>query len=243
MRRVTDEELIKKYVPEINQEAALAKLKTGYPVQYLIGNVDFGDTIIEVNENVLIPRFETEELVSRTLKYLKKMFPQENITLGDLATGSGCIAIALKKALGNEVTVKAFDISAEALEVAKMNALKNNTAIQFYQKDIRFKIPGHYDCLICNPPYIALDGWVEVNVKKYEPALALYAANDGLEFYQKILSYAFTIVNSKYLIAFEIGADEKKSLDEYLKRNFAALNYHFEKDLNGLDRYLFIYRE
>lgn len=243
MRRVNEEQLIKKYVPLGQQKAALTKLKKGYPVQYIIGNVEFCNTIIKVNPSVLIPRFETEELVDQTLKYLKKMFFNQKIVLGDLGTGSGCIAIAIKKALGDNVIVNAFDISLSALQLAKTNALANDVEITFQKSDITEKIPGQYNCIICNPPYIPFSGDVEERVKKYEPHLALYAADNGLYFYKKILSYIFSILSSKYLIAFEIGDGQKPLLQKYLEDNYPNLNFKFTKDLNGIDRYLFIINE
>lgn len=237
---MSDEELIKKYVPLEKQKEALKKLKEGYPVQYLIGNVEFYNSIIRVNENVLIPRFETELLVDKTIKYLKKIFNQK-VSIADLGTGSGCIAIALKKEL--DANILAFDISEEALKVARQNALANNVEINFKKADITHKIPGHYDCIISNPPYIPYDGYVEEKVKKYEPSMALFAKEDGLYFYKQILSYSKDILNSKFLIAFEIGDNQKSKLETILKKDYPKYRYSFEKDLNGLDRYLFIFSE
>ncbi len=237
---MTNEELIHKYCPLEKQKEALAKLKQGYPVQYLIGNVDFCGCLINVNENVLIPRFETETLVAKTIKYLKRMFLGP-IKIADLGTGSGCIAISLKKSVDAEIW--AFDISDVALNLAKENARQNKVAINFEQWDISKKIPGKYDCLISNPPYIPEDGFVEEKVKKYEPHLALFAKDNGLYFYKKILSYSQEVLNEKFLIAFEIGDNEKSLLEQYLNEEYPHFKYVFEKDLVGLDRYLFIFSE
>ena len=236
---MTDEELILKYVPKEKQMVALAKLKTGYPVQYLIGNVEFCNCLINVNENVLIPRFETEFLVEKTINYLKNKFSKK-IKIIDLGTGSGCIAIALKKALDADIT--ALDISKKAIELACQNAQINQVRINFIEGDMTKKISGKYDCLISNPPYIPLDGFVEEKVQKYEPHLALFASDDGLYFYQKILGYAKDILNDEFLIALEIGDNQKEDLEKLLKQ-FNYQNYVFEKDLNNLDRYLFIFSE
>lgn len=238
---MTDEELIKKYVPLDKQTEALEKLATGYPVQYIIGNVEFLNTFIKVNENVLIPRFETELLVDKTIKYLNKIFGEKTITIADLGCGSGCIAIALKKNI--TATIFAFDISTKALALAQENAFSNNVEINFKKCDISKKIPGHYDCIISNPPYIAEDDYIDEKVKKYEPHIALYAKENGLYFYKKILSYSKDILNKKFLMAFEIGENQVNDLTILLDNNYPEYKYSFEKDLTNRYRYLFIYSE
>ena len=237
---MTDEELIKKYVLKEKQKEALEQLASGYPVQYIIGNVEFYNSVIDVNENVLIPRFETEYLVEKTINYIKKL-NLLNPKILDIGTGSGCIAIALKKTIDAFVT--AIDISEVALNLAQENARLNKVDIDFKKGDITKKPNGKYDCLISNPPYIPYDGYIEEKVKKYEPHLALFAPDGGLYFYKKILDYAFEILNKKFLIAFEIGDNQKDLLEKYLKEKYSQYSYVFEKDLNGLDRYLFIYNE
>ena len=127
-----DWELLKEKYPKTIEEI-LVKIKSGYPVQYLIGNVYFYNSIINVSENVLIPRPETEYLVEKTIDYAKQKF-NHKINIIDLGTGSGCIAIALKKELDSEVS--AIDISKDALDLAKLNALENNVDINFYESDI-----------------------------------------------------------------------------------------------------------
>lgn len=235
-----DSNLIKKYVDAEKQEEALEKLKNGIPVQYIIGNVDFYDSIIEVNESVLIPRFETELLVDKTIKYANRFF-YKKLEIIDMGTGSGCIAISLKKNLDCNVT--AIDISEEALKVAIKNAKNNNVEINFINKSMEEKPNGKYDLLISNPPYIDYDGYVEEKVKKYEPNIALFAKDNGLYFYKKILEYSKEIMNEKFIIAFEIGDNQKKLLSDYLFNNFSEYKYQFEKDLAGMDRYLFIFSE
>ncbi len=233
-------ELLKKYLPQEKYQEGLAKLKDGYPVQYIIGNVDFADTLIKVNENVLIPRFETEFLVAKTINYINKMFSSK-IKIIDIGTGSGCIAIALKKALDADVT--GLDISPKALMLAQENATLNQVTVNFINQDMKKPIPGKYDCLISNPPYIPEDGFVEDRVKKYEPHLALFAADKGLEYYKIILKQSRKILKKKFLMAFEIGDNQKNLLATYLMENYPDYQFHFEKDLNGFDRYLFIYHE
>ena len=235
-----DIELIKKYVSEDKQKQALKRLEDGEPVQYIIGNVEFYNSIIDVNKNVLIPRFETELLVAKTIKYLKEMF-NKKIDIVDLGTGSGCIAISLKKAIDCNVTT--LDISKEALEVAKSNAIKNNVDIDFQEYDITKLYNKIFDCIISNPPYIAKDAYIEQKVLDNEPIIALFADDNGLYFYKKILEYSSKMLNKKSLIAFEIGDNQKELLKDYLNNNYKDINYRFEKDLTDRYRYLFIFNE
>ena len=124
-------EYLKKYIhPDDNIEEAIKRLEQGEPVQYIVGDVDFYGNIIKVNKNVLIPRRETEELVEKTMDYIKKLFPNQDINILDIGTGSGCIPITLKKYFPNN-NVSAVDISEEALEVAVDNSLSNNVEINF----------------------------------------------------------------------------------------------------------------
>ena len=165
----------------------------------------------------------------------------KKISVIDLGTGSGCIAIFLKKLVDADVT--AIDISEAALKIAQENAKLNKVDITFKKGDITKKPTGKYDCLIANPPYIPYDGYIEEKVKKYEPHLALFAPDEGLYFYKKILDYAIDVLNNKFLIAFEIGDNQKPLLEKYLKEKYWQYTYIFEKDLNGFERYLFIYNE
>lgn len=231
-------ELLKERYPD-NYEEMLKKVDAGYPIQYLIGDVEFINTIIKVNENVLIPRFETEYLVEKTLNYIKEM-DLKNPKIIDLGTGSGCIAIALKKNIDCEVD--AIDISDAALNLAKENAKFNKVDINFFKKDIHDKLSRKYDVIISNPPYIKENGYVEEKVLKYEPHLALFASDEGIHYYKVILENHLNNLNRPGLIAFEIGDDEedllKKSLEDY-----PQLKYSFENDLAGMVRYLFIFNE
>ena len=167
-----------------NFDEIIKKIESGYPVQYSIGNVEFYNSIIKVNENVLIPRFETEVLVDKTINYAKKIF-NKKIKIIDLGTGSGCIAIALAKEL--DANVDALDISESALEVARDNAKKNNVEINFINQNMEDSLDNNYDIIISNPPYIPNDGFVEKIVKENEPNIALFAPNKGLYFYEEIL--------------------------------------------------------
>lgn len=213
-------------------------LSSGVSPQYLIGNVEFLNTTITIDKRVLIPRFETENLVDKTIRYASTMF-NKTINIIDLGTGSGCIAIALKKNLDANIT--ALDISSDALDVAKQNAILNNTDITFINQSMTKPIKNNYDIIISNPPYIPYDGYVQEIVKNNEPSLALYASDNGLYFYKYILNNHLKNLNKPGLIAFEIGDSQRQSLEILVDK--LNLKYSFEKDLQGLDRYLFIFNE
>lgn len=222
-----------------NFDEIIKKIESGYPVQYLIGNVEFYNSIIKVNENVLIPRFETEVLVDKTINYAKKIF-NKKIKIIDLGTGSGCIAIALAKEL--DANVDALDISESALEVARDNAKKNNVEINFINQNMEDSLDNNYDIIISNPPYIPNDGFVEKIVKENEPNIALFAPNKGLYFYEEILKKHLNNLNKPGLIAFEIGDNQEEDL-KIILNNYNNIRYSFENDLQGFTRYLFIFNE
>ena len=230
-----DWELLTKKYP--NKKELLDKLATGYPPQYLLGNVEFYGNIINVNEKVLIPRFETELLVDKTIKYAKSIF-NKKINIIDLGTGSGCIAISLKKNLDCNVT--SLDISKDALDVAKTNAKLNNTEINFIKKSMTENLSNNYDIIISNPPYIPYNGYVEDKVKENEPNIALFASDNGLFFYKEILKKHLNNLNSPGIMAFEFGDNQKNLLEDIIKK--LNLKYSFENDFQGLPRYLFIFK-
>ena len=180
-------EYLKKYLKDKTLDEGIELLNKGIPVQYIVGNVDFYGYNFKVNENVLIPRFETEELVEKTIKYINKYF-NKKVDILDLGTGSGCIAITLKKEL--DCNVDAVDISPKALEIAKLNAKNNNVDITFYEGDMLNPINKTYDVIISNPPYIAYNEEIMEIVKNNEPHTALYAEDNVLKYYKDIISNA-----------------------------------------------------
>ena len=235
-----DKDLISKYIPLEKQEEALKKLETGYPVQYIIGNVDFFGNIIDVNENVLIPRFETEYLVEHLLFYLRR-YEFDNPKILEVGTGSGCISIALAKSI--KCSIDAIDISKKALEVAKNNAKKNNTEINFINEDIaNYKAKTKYNVLISNPPYVAYNEEVDPKTK-YEPQNAIFAVENGLYYYNLILDKASSLLTKENIIAFEIGKDQAEAIKEKALKVFPKATIIVLKDLNKFDRYLFIINE
>lgn len=234
---MTDIEYLKRYLPKDKLEASLKELKEGKPVQYIVGNVDFYDVNLLVNENVLIPRFETETLVEKTINYAKEL--TEPLDILDIGTGSGAIAITLAKHLSCHVL--ATDISEEALETAKSNSKRNNVQIEFKQSDILKNVQGKFDIIISNPPYIAKDEVIDPLVKDNEPHLALYAEEDGLYFYRNILENIKPYLKEKSLIAFEIGMTQSKAITKLAQNYLPHAKIITEKDLTGKDRYIFIF--
>ena len=231
----TDWKILKeKYPKNINE--IIKKLESHYPVQYLIGNVEFLNTIINVDERVLIPRFETELLVEKTIKRIKALNIQ-NPRIIDLGTGSGCIAIALKKNLPCFVT--ALDISEQAIELAKENALKNEVEIEYkIENMINTNLEG-YDVIISNPPYVKETESVGEETK-YEPQNALFAKNNGLYFYEEILKNISKLSTMPKLVAFEIGMSEGEDIKSLALKYLSTKKILIEKDLTNRDRYIFI---
>ena len=236
-------EYLKKYLhPEDNLEEAIKRLEKGEPVQYIVGDVDFYGNIIKVNKNVLIPRRETEELVEKTIELIKKIFPNQNISILDIGTGSGCIPITLKKYFPNN-NITAIDISQEALKVAVDNSLSNNVNINFIQSNLFENVCGKYHCIISNPPYIKEDEEIMDIVKNNEPHLALYAPNEGLYFYEEILKEANKYLEDKFIIAFEIGETQGQDIINIAGKYFPNSKIILEKDLQHLDRFIFVINE
>ena len=234
---MTDIEYLKRYLPKDKLEAGLKELKEGRPVQYIVGNIDFYGVNLLVNENVLIPRFETETLVEKTINYAKEL--TEPLDILDIGTGSGAIAITLAKHLSCHVL--ATDISEEALETAKSNSKRNNVQIEFKQSDILKNVQGKFDIIISNPPYIAKDEVIDPLVKDNEPHLALYAEEDGLYFYRNILENVKPFLKDKSLIAFEIGMTQSNAITKIAQNYLPHAKIITEKDLTGKDRYIFIF--
>ena len=165
----------------ISKEEVIKRLEKGEPIQYILGEVNFYGYPIKVSRHVLIPRFETELLVEKTLNKINKYFKNENIDILDMGTGSGCIAISLKHNLPSS-NIFALDISKEALSIAKKNALDNKTNITFIESDMTTYKDKLYDVIISNPPYISYEEPIMELVKNNEPHLALYAKDNGLYF-------------------------------------------------------------
>ena len=226
------EELYKKY-----QEEVMA-LESGKPLQYVMGHVNFYGNQFHVDERVLIPRYETEELVENTIKLSKELFT-EPVDILDLGTGSGVIGLTLENKLSTN-SVDLIDISREALEVAKINGGKLKSKANYIESDFFEKVNKLYDIIISNPPYIKDDEEIEEIVKNNEPHLALYAGEKGLDCYNKILKEAQFYMKEKAILAFEIGATQKDDIIELINKYMDNVEITCKQDLSGRDRMIFI---
>lgn len=233
-----------KPMPEIDK-IAFEKAVNDYvfnhiPVQYLIGYVYFYGYKFIVDDRVLIPRFETEELVANVLVYYDEVFNGQKVKLVDVGTGSGCLAISLTKEEPNFETY-ATDISSLALEVAKANANNIGADITFIQGDMLQPLDGmKFDILVSNPPYIPTDEIVEDIILNNEPKIALFGGNDGMYFYEIILSNASKILNPRSIIAFEHAYDKADQIREIGKHYFPNAEIFTLKDMQNKDRMTFI---
>jgi release factor glutamine methyltransferase len=227
---------LQKYLNKEDVKEELIRLEKGEPIQYIVGNVDFYGFKFLVNKDVLIPRFETEGLVEKTIKLLNEYFIKPSVL--DIGTGSGCIAITISKLLNCNVT--GIDISRSALSLAIKNKEALDANVTFKESDMLKNVLEKYDCIISNPPYIAYDEKIMDIVKNNEPSIALYAPDNGLYFYKEILDNAKKNLKEKSLIAFEIGANQANEIMKYAKNIFFDAKIWCEKDLAGFDRYIFI---
>lgn len=215
-------------------------VKDGKPIQYVIGNVNFYGEKYDINENVLIPRFETEELVENTIEYIKKFFT-EPVDIIDLGCGSGVIGLTLEKKVSTN-SVDLIDISPKALSVTYKNSVKHASTANLINSDMFEKVEKKYDVIISNPPYIKTNEEIEEIVKSNEPHLALYAGEDGLDCYKKILASASLHMKERCLIAFEIGYQQAQDITELAHKYLENITVEVKKDLSGKDRMLFIFK-
>jgi len=210
------------------------------PVQHIMGYEYFFGYKFKVNSDVLIPRFETEELVANVLLMYDEVFDGKEVDVVDVGTGSGCLAVTLDVEEAN-MNVSATDISEDALKVAKENSDNLGGNVTFYQGDMLEPLKGKkFDILVSNPPYIPSEEFVEDLVKDNEPNIALFGGEDGLYFYRKILGGAKEILNDKYIIAFEHAFNTSKALKKLIKKNFEDVEVIQKKDMQGKDRMTFI---
>ena len=218
------------------------KMELGQPLGYVLGYEWFYGYDFIVNEDVLIPRPETEELVGLVLQLYDDHFSEKEVTVFDVATGSGAIGITLDKEEKN-MKVFASDISQEALEVAKKNNEHLKADVQFYQGsmlDPFIKKDMHCDILVCNPPYIPQEEDMEASVVDYEPHVALFGGDDGLRFYRELFEKADQVLNEGAILAFEMGYDQGQSLKELARQYFPNAKIMVHKDMSQKDRMLSI---
>lgn len=223
-------ELFKKEVEALSQNK---------PLQYVIGSVNFYGNRFYINENVLIPRFETEELVENTIFKAKELFNYP-VDIIDIGCGSGVIGLTLEKHLSTN-SVDLIDISKEALEVSKKNIDNFNSKANIIHSDVFSNIDKKYDIIISNPPYIKTNEEIEDIVKDNEPHIALYAGDDGLDIYRKIFQDIKNHMKDKCLIALEIGMDQREDIINLTNQYLDNVEIEIKKDLQDRDRMVFIY--
>ena len=232
-KKNVDETLQKKYLDALDQY-----LIHNIPVQHLIGHSYFFGYAFKVNEDVLIPRAETEQLVGHVLYYIDTYFPNQKVNLLDLGTGSGCIGLTLaleEKSL--HVTIS--DISEKALKIASFNNENLHAEATVIQSDLFDSIHEKFDVIVSNPPYIPDSEIVEDIVQK-EPSVALYGGTLGVDFYDRILEQAKSHIHEKAMIAFEHGYQQKEVIYGFARKHFPTGTIIQMKDLAGKDRFTLI---
>ena len=224
-------------------EEGICRMEKGEPLGHVLGFEWFYGYRFTVNEDVLIPRPETEELVANILAGYDEHFGGQPAEAVDIGTGSGAIAIALAKEEPN-IHVTASDISEAAIRVARQNALDLDANVDFLIGDMvePFIEKGiRADILISNPPYIPAHEQMEHSVVDYEPHVALFGGEDGLHFYRRIFARAHLILKERAMMAFEMGYDQGERLSALAASYFPQARIEVLKDLSGKNRMLFVY--
>lgn len=227
---------------EARFEEGMKRILNDEPMNYVLGYSYFYGYKFTVNKDVLIPRPETEELVCLILQKYDEYFKGKKIDLCDVGTGSGAIALSLKKE-ENNLNVYASDISAEALKVAEKNAKDLDADVTFMcgsMLDPYIEKGIKVDILVSNPPYIKANENLESSVVDYEPHVALFGGEDGLKFYREIFENAKNVLKENAMLFFEIGYDQKENLSNLAAQYFNNAHIEVFKDINGKDRMLFI---
>ena len=221
---------------EVNYFKAIKKLCNGIPIQHITNRQEFMKMTFFVDENVLIPRPDTEILVEEVIKIAKKINAKKIL---DLCTGSGTIAISLAKYI-DKSNITAVDISDKALNVAKLNAKNNEVEdrITFVESDLFKNLKKEkYDIIVSNPPYIKKEVLKKLDKEvQKEPKLALDGGYDGLDFYRKIINKAEEYLKFSGYLCFEIGYDQKEDVENLLKEQEKYINITCKKDLCDNDR-------
>lgn len=236
MQEYIAEEKRQAFVKDVQQHA-----DTGIPVQHIIGTAPFWGRDFIVNENVLIPRYDTEVLIEQIMNYLEKQADLTNFTLVDIGTGSGIIAITLKLAFPM-MTVYATDLSEKALTVAKQNADLYEADIEWLQGDFLEPFLNQQleaNVIVSNPPYIDQNdrATLQDTVKDYDPELALYAGNCGLEAYQKIIEQTVQLNQpALHYLFFEIGYNQGEAVSSIIRTMYPASRVSVIQDLGEQDR-------
>lgn len=227
-------------------EASVKEHAAGRPVQHIIGYEEFYGRKFLVNEDVLIPRPETEELIEAVLQKLDASFGTSlaGLKVADIGTGSGAIAITLKLER-NALSVLASDLSKKAIAVAARNADRLKANIEFLQGDLLqpFIEAGlKMDIVVSNPPYIPVNEELSDVVSEHEPHSALFGGEDGLDFYRRFARELPKVLNSHAMVAFEIGHGQGVAVRDLLSDSFPGADIEVIKDINGKERIVIMSR-
>lgn len=225
-------------------ESGMARILKQEPMAHVLGYSWFYGYKFIVDPSVLIPRFETEELCANVLAEYDRYFHGQKVNAVDIGCGSGAIAIAVSKEESN-ITMWASDISHDALQTAKQNALNNDANVTFLEGDMCkpfIENDVKFDILISNPPYIPQDEKMEKSVVDFEPHVALFGGNDGLKFYRSIFEDCDKLLKDKAFMAFEMGWDQRERMSKLVEEMLPHYRYEIRKDINGKDRMLFVYK-
>lgn len=229
---------------ELQFHAAVEAHAAGRPVQYIIGFEEFYGRRFLVNEEVLIPRPETEELVYGVLERISSLFDKNReVSVVDIGTGSGAIAVTLKLERPS-LTVTASDLASASLEVAQVNASALGAEVEFVHGDLLqpFMERGRkFDVVISNPPYIPVGDIVEMSdvVTEHEPHRALFAGEDGLDLYRRFMEELPFVLKERALVGFEVGAGQSEAVGALLREAFPQAEVEIVFDINGKDRMVF----
>ncbi len=223
---------------------------SGVPIQHIIGIEEFYGREFKVNEHVLIPRPETEELIYYGLERMKRLFPRGgSLRAADIGTGSGAIAVTLKlECTDQELEVMAVDISEEALAVAQDNSRRLGAEVDFYQGDLLQPLVDKgvkLDIMLSNPPYIPLGDRETMSevVVDHEPQLALFGGEDGYDLYRRFMEELPLVMNDTFLSGFEVGAGQGETVADMLRSAFPDAEAEVVIDINGKDRMVFCWRD
>ncbi len=211
------------------------RILSGEPLQYVVGLTEFMSLKFRVCEGVLIPRPDTETLVEKAIEVIG----EKPLSVLDIGTGSGCVAISITSYCKNS-NVTSVDISEKALEIAHGNAKLNRVNIKFKKCDIMTEMPkGTFDVIVSNPPYIPTDiiDGLDVNVRDFEPRLALDGGGDGLDFYRRITKIAPSLLNAGGTLLYEVGHDQAEDVKAIMENNFKDIE--IIKDLCGIERIIY----
>lgn len=220
----------------------LTRFLSGEPVQYIIGKTSFFNLEFYVDNSVLIPRQESEEVVEYCIHKIKEKFGDKKISIADVCCGSGIMGISLCK---NTNAIKAYfsDVSSDALVVTKKNIAAHNISADVYCGDALSPLIDNnveVDVLISNPPYILKSETVDKSVLDYEPEIALFSDED-FSVYKKIIANLAKIKNGALLCVFEIGENTRKVIEPFIQKTAKDVEYKFIKDMNGKERILYLF--